>query len=73
MTGTFWLKIKQFWPFEETSIFSNGGHLGWRAWLSDIYLKGTHTGTITARFGLIWFSGQFVSCDPDFLPRWPPN
>ena len=55
--GTFWLKIKQFWPFEETSIFSNGGHLGWRAWLSDIFLKGTHTGTITARFGLIWFSG----------------
>jgi hypothetical protein len=34
-----------------------GGHLGWRAWLSDIFLKGTHTGTITARFGLIWFSG----------------
>jgi hypothetical protein len=55
--GTFWLKVKQFWPFEETSIFSNGGHLGWRAWLSDIFLKGTHTGTITARFGLIWFSG----------------
>jgi hypothetical protein len=26
--GTFWLKIEQFWPFEETSIFSNGGHLG---------------------------------------------
>jgi hypothetical protein len=46
--GTFWLKIKQFWPFEETSIFSNGGHLGWRAWLSDIFLKGTDTGTITA-------------------------
>jgi hypothetical protein len=22
--GTFWLKIKQFWPFEEISIFSNG-------------------------------------------------
>jgi hypothetical protein len=31
--GTFWLKIKQFWPFEEISIISNGGHLGWRAWL----------------------------------------
>jgi hypothetical protein len=30
--GTFWLKIKQFWPFEEISIFSNDGHLGWRAW-----------------------------------------
>jgi hypothetical protein len=24
--GTFWLKIKQFWPFEEISIFSNVGH-----------------------------------------------
>jgi hypothetical protein len=39
--GTFWLKIKQFWPFEEISIFSNGGHLGWRAGLSDTILKGT--------------------------------
>jgi hypothetical protein len=26
--GTFWLKIEQFWPFEEISIFSNGGHIG---------------------------------------------
>jgi hypothetical protein len=26
--GTFWLKIEQFWPFEEISIFSHGGHLG---------------------------------------------
>jgi hypothetical protein len=25
--GTFWLKIEQFWLFEEISIFSNGGHL----------------------------------------------
>ena len=40
--GTFWLKIKQFWPFEEISIFSNGGHLGWRVGLSDTNLKGTH-------------------------------
>jgi hypothetical protein len=24
---TFWLKIEQFWPFEEISIFSNSGHL----------------------------------------------
>jgi hypothetical protein len=52
---TFWLKIKQFWPFEEISICSNGGHLGRRAWLSDIILKGTDPGTIPARFGLIWF------------------
>jgi hypothetical protein len=41
----------------EISIFSNGGHLGWRALLSDIILKGTEPGTIPARFGLIWFSG----------------
>jgi hypothetical protein len=24
--GTFWLKIEQFWPFEEISIFSNSSH-----------------------------------------------
>jgi hypothetical protein len=28
--GTFWLKIEQFWSFEEISIFSSGGHLGYR-------------------------------------------
>ena len=55
--GTFWLKIEQFWPFEEISIFSNSGHIEWRAGLSDTILKGTHPGTIPARFGLIWFSG----------------
>ena len=55
--GTFWLKIEQFWPFEEISIFSNSSHLEWRAGLSDIILKGTHPGTIPAKFGLIWFSG----------------
>jgi hypothetical protein len=32
--GTFWLKIEQFWPFEEISIFSNGGHLGYRTALN---------------------------------------
>ena len=55
--GTFWLKIEQFWPFEEISIFSNSGHLEWRAGLSDTILKGTHPGTIPARFGLIRFRG----------------
>ena len=55
--GTFWLKIEQFWPFEDISIFSNSVHLEWRAGLSDKILKGTHPGTIPARFGLIWFSG----------------
>jgi hypothetical protein len=29
--GTFWLEIEQFWPFEEISIFNNGGHLGYRS------------------------------------------
>jgi hypothetical protein len=43
--------------FQEISIFSNGGHLGWRVGLSDTILKGIHPGTIPARFGLIWFSG----------------
>ena len=37
--GTFWLKIEQFWPFEDISIFSNGGHLGWRTALTDTILK----------------------------------
>ena len=55
--GTFWLTIEQFWPFEEISIFSNDGHLGCRTVLKDTILKGTHRGTIPARFGLIWFSG----------------
>jgi hypothetical protein len=39
--------------FEEISIFSNGGHLGYRTVLTDTILKGTYP----ARFGLIWFSG----------------
>ena len=54
--GTFWLKMEQFWPFEEISIFSNGSHLGYRTALTDTILKGTHTGTIPARLGLIWCS-----------------
>jgi hypothetical protein len=36
--GTFWLEIEQFWPFEEISIFSNGGHLGYRTVLTDTIL-----------------------------------
>ena len=55
--GTFWLKIEQFWPFEEISIFSNGSHLGYRTALTDTIFRGTHPWTIPARFGLIWFSG----------------
>jgi hypothetical protein len=40
--GTFWLKIEQFWPFEEISIFSNGGHFGYRTALTDTILKGDY-------------------------------
>jgi hypothetical protein len=54
---TFWLKIKQFWTFEEIYIFSNGGHLGWKAWLSDISFKGNPLRMIQAKFGLNWPSG----------------
>ena len=43
--GTFWLKIKQFWPFEKISIFSNGGHLGYRTALTNTILKGDHPGS----------------------------
>jgi hypothetical protein len=55
--GTFWLKIEQFWTFEEISIFCNSGHIGYRTALTDTILKGTHPGTIPARFGLIFQDG----------------
>ena len=54
--GTFWLKIEQFWPFEEISIFSKrpswmeGGAVGHN-------FERDPPGTIPARFGLICFSG----------------
>jgi hypothetical protein len=48
--GTFWLKIEQFWPFEEISIFSNGGHLGYRTALTDTILKGDHPRIILLYF-----------------------
>jgi hypothetical protein len=36
---SFWLKIEQFSPYEEISIFSNGGHIGYRTALTDTILK----------------------------------
>ena len=54
--GTFWFKIEQFWPFEEISIFSNGGNLGYRTALTDISLKGDHPRIISAKFGWDWLS-----------------
>ena len=55
--SSFWLVLKQQWTIEDISIFSNSSHLEWRAGLSDTILKGTHTGTIPARFGLIRLRG----------------
>jgi hypothetical protein len=49
--GTFWLKIDQFWPFEEIFIFSNGGHLGCKTVLTDTILKGDQPRIIPAKFG----------------------
>ena len=55
--SSFWVILKPQWTIEEIYIFSNSSHLEWREVLSDIISKGTHRGTIPARFGLIWFSG----------------
>jgi hypothetical protein len=38
------------------SIFSNGGHLGYRTALTDTILKGDHPRIISAKFGLDWLS-----------------
>jgi hypothetical protein len=46
-----YFKIEQFWPFEEISIFSNGGHLGYRTALTDTIFKGDHLRIISAKFG----------------------
>jgi hypothetical protein len=43
--ATFWLKIEQFWPFEEIYIFSHGGHLGYRTAQKDTIVKGTTQGS----------------------------
>jgi hypothetical protein len=43
--------LKKF-LFLATAAILNGGR-----GCQDIILKGTHLGTIPARFGLIWFSG----------------
>ena len=51
---TFWLKIEQFWPFEEISIFSNGSHLGYRTALTDTILKGDHPRIISGTWRFFW-------------------
>jgi hypothetical protein len=60
--GTFWLKIEQIWPFEEISIFSNDGHLGYRTVLTDTILKGNHIRIIQTKYGWNWQSGLWQKC-----------
>jgi hypothetical protein len=56
--------LKQQWTIEEISIFSDSSHLEWRAGLSDTILKGTHPGTIPARFGMVQrFQRRRFKCD----------
>jgi hypothetical protein len=42
---------KLLYSFEEISIFSNGGHLGYKTVLTDTNLKGDHPRIISAKFG----------------------
>jgi hypothetical protein len=64
--GTFWLKIEQFWPFEEISIFSNGGHLGYRTALLS------QSQPNFAEMILRWSPFKTVSVSAFLYPRWPP-
>jgi hypothetical protein len=48
--GTFWLKIEQFWPFEDISIFNNGSHPGYRTALTDTTLEGDRPRIISSKF-----------------------
>ena len=67
--STFWLKIEQFWIFEEIFIFSNGGHLGYRTALTDTILKGDHLRIISAKLVEI---GSVVSEEKIFFKFHPP-
>ena len=49
--------MKQKLRTKEISIFGNCSHLEWRAELSETNLKLDYPRTISAKFGLIWFSG----------------
>ena len=66
--GTFWLKIEQFWPFEEISTFNNGGHFGYRTVLTDTILKGDHPRIISAKLGWYWPSSFREDSFFNFIP-----
>ena len=51
------LTLEWYWSkFQREIIITlkNSSHLEWRVGLSDTILKGTHPGTIYAKFGSIW-------------------
>jgi hypothetical protein len=54
-----WFNLVQ--QFQRRRFKCDSSHLEWRAGLSDTILKGTHPGTIPARVGLIWFSGEYLN------------
>jgi hypothetical protein len=73
--GTFWLIIEQFWPFEEISIFSNGGHLGYRTALTDTILKGDHEkrgDEIKKKSSPLKLQSQFQPNFAEMILRWSP-
>jgi hypothetical protein len=44
-------KVPKFELFEEISVFSNSGHLGYKKALTDTILKGDHLRIISAKIG----------------------
>jgi hypothetical protein len=46
--------LKQISKGDNHYLKKNSSHLEWRVGLSDTILKGTHPGTIYAKFGSIW-------------------
>jgi hypothetical protein len=65
--------LEQFWPFEEISIFSNGGHLGYRTVLTDTILKGdSQSQQNFAEMILRWSPLKIVPVSAVLYPRWPP-
>jgi hypothetical protein len=71
--GTFWLKIEQFWPFEEISIFSHGGHLGYRTKKNASPLQLLcQSQPNFAEMNLGWSLFKIVSVSAVLYPRWPP-
>jgi hypothetical protein len=81
--GTFRLKIEQFWPFEEISIFSNGGQIGYRT-LCKLEKRGDENKKKSslkllsqsqlnfAEMILRWSPFKIVTVSAVLYPRWPP-